>query len=100
MDEPDELERLLGIHSRSRLVEQEKPGLSGDGPAALEPPLVTVGQVACVVLAVSAQPTVREEFPCVLVSLPFFALEPWSVEDACEHAAPESGVHTDEHVFD
>src|SRR3712207_8284771 len=44
-DQPHGLLRLLGVHPRGRLVEQEDARLGGEGARDLEPPLVAVRQV-------------------------------------------------------
>ena len=45
-DEIDELERLLGIHARGRLVEKQEFRLRGERARHLEPTLVAVREVA------------------------------------------------------
>ena len=63
-DEGGEAGRLLRVHPRRRLVEQQQPRLGRERARHLEPPLVAVGEVLRVLLRLPAQPGEAEQLAC------------------------------------
>ena len=99
-DEADELERLLRIHPRRGLVEQQELGLRPERASHLEAPLVAVGQVARVVVSTPRQPAVVEQLACALMGFALLAPDHRRAQDAAEDAALQAAVHADEDVLE
>ena len=99
-DEGGELRRLLRVHPRRRLVEEQELRLGGERAGDLEPALVTVGQRAGAVVVAPRQAAVAEQLPGALVRLGLLALDTRRLEDRPEDARLQAGVHSDEDVLD
>ncbi len=83
--------RLGRVHPRPRLVEEQDPGLAGQGPGDLQPALVAVGQVAGQGVALPPQPDERQQLVGLLARLPLLAAEPRAPADGRRQTPPGSG---------
>ena len=99
-DEADELERLLRVHPGGGLVQEQELGLGGERTGDLEPPLVAVREVACVVVVTAGEPAVVEELRRALVRLALLAPDPRRAQDAPDDPALQAAVHADEDVLE
>ena len=80
-------------------VQQQELGLRPERASHLEAPLVTVGQVARVVVSTSRQPAVVEQLACALMASRARA-GPSACAGCCRRCHPSDGMHADEDVLE
>ncbi len=99
-DELHQLDGLGRVHARRRLVEQQELGLGGEGARDLEPPLMSVRQVAGEVVAVVVELDELEQLVRALARLAPLAPEQRRAQHDVPEAGLELGVHPHQHVLE
>jgi hypothetical protein len=99
-DERREVRRLLRVHARRRLVEQEQLRLRRERARDLEAALVAVREVLPDLVVLAAKPRELEQLARTLPRLALLAPHARRPRDRAEEIALESHVHADEHVLE
>ncbi|CAN4001764.1 IMPACT family member yigZ, partial [Dysosmobacter welbionis] len=97
-DEGRQLVGLLGVHARSRFVQQQQLRIRGQGPGDLQPPLLAVGQGVRLLPGNVAEVHLRQQLfhPLALPRL----LLPVQMEGRSEEIARRTAVHGRQHVVE
>ncbi len=98
VDEAGHLRRLLRIHPRGWLVEEEQLGLAGQGARDLEPALVAIGEILGGHRALAAQPDIVEELAGPGAGLALLAVDRGETQHRAERRRLQPGVHADEDI--
>ena len=99
-DERREVGRLLRVHPRGRLVEEDELRLGRERTGHLEPSLVAVGEVPRPRFPlVSLEAAEREQLAGAFCGFALFPLDTGRPQNALDNPALESGMHPDHHVL-
>ena len=99
VDEAGHLRRLLRIHPRGWLVEEEQLGLAGEGPRDLQAALVAVGEILGGHRTLAAQSDVVEELPSLGAGLTLLPVDRGETQHRAERRRLQPAVHADENVI-
>ncbi|CAN3961272.1 Antibiotic biosynthesis monooxygenase, partial [Dysosmobacter welbionis] len=88
----------MGVHARSRFVQQQQLRIRGQGPGDLQPPLLAVGQGVRLLPGNVAEVHLRQQLfhPLALPRL----LLPVQMEGRSEEVARRTAVHGRQHVVE
>ena len=92
--------RLLRVHAGGRLVEQEQLGLCGERTGNFQSSLVTVREVAGIVVFDTIERAVREQLDGTRTGVPLLTPDARRPEDAADDAALDPAVHANENVLE
>ncbi len=98
-DELHQVLRLLGVHARRGLVEEQQLRAGGKRARDLEAPLVAVGEVLGELVADPVQPDVRQELLGPTIADILLPARPGRAQEAVHEVRMHLGVHPDEHIL-
>src|SRR5262245_42940866 len=101
LDQRLELEGLLGVHARGRLVEQQQAGTVGDGARDLEPALLAVGKLHGGLVGPRREPDQLEDLGRALAGGSVTArAAKRDLEQRRQEPAPRPAVQAEQHVLE